>query len=409
MMIALPTVHGALFVLAAVISLGVAYVNVGLATALVASFFSAVTLASFLMAQFSLYRIRLEREPMMDTSCNTNTNLPLRVINNSPFSRQSMTVCEKGGLVPEGKLNVAVRSLKPHESLFLPRPVRVVHRGHYSLNRIVLYGGDPAGIFRRRRVFHLPGDILVAPQTVEIESLPLHRNRKVMPGQEGRPLSIAGIGKDFFGVRPYRHGDEMRFIHWKSTASKRQLMVKEMEAQTVDRVAIVLDTNRSAVGISEYENNFEFLASVAATIVEYLGSIFCYLSFYIRMEDRVVELHGDATGIKGKILSLLTEVRPSDSDYAELMSGILEQLEPGTVLYALSLSSTPSLVDALELLLEQHVHIHWIYAPMQNFPHVDPETPMVLNPARISVDRSRQILPYVVSCRSEIREVLTQC
>ena len=230
-----------------------------------------------------------------------------------------------------------------------------------------------------------------------------------MPGQEGRPLSIAGIGKDFFGVRPYRHGDEMRFIHWKSTASKRQLMVKEMEAQTVDRVAIVLDANRSAVGISEYENNFEFLASVAATIVEYLGSIFCYLSFYIRMEDRVVELHGDATGIKGKILSLLTEVRPSDSDYAELMSGILEQLEPGTVLYALSLSSTPSLVDALELLLEQHVYIHWIYAPMQNFPHVDPETPMVLNPARISVDRSRQILPYVVSCRSEIREVLTQC
>ena len=178
MMIALPTVHGALFVLAALISLGVAYVNVGLATALVASFFSAVTLASFLMAQFSLYRIRLEREPMMDTSCNTNTNLPLRIINDAPFSRQSMVVCEKGGLFPEGKLNVAVRSLKPRESLFLPRPVRVVHRGHYSLNRIVLYGGDPAGIFRRRRVFRLPGDILVAPQAVEIETLPLHRNRK---------------------------------------------------------------------------------------------------------------------------------------------------------------------------------------------------------------------------------------
>ena len=280
-MFAFPTIHGALFVLAAVISLGVAYVNVGLATALVASFFTAVSLASFLMAQFSLFRIRVEREPMMDTTCNTNTNLPLRITNASPFARQSMVVCEKGGLFPDNRLNVAVRSLKPRESLLLMRPVRVVHRGHYSLNRIVLCGGDPAGIFRKRRVFRLPGDILVAPRTVELETLPLNRNRKVMPGQEGRPLALAGIGKDFFGVRPYRHGDEMRFVHWKSTAAKRRLMVKEMEAQTADRLAIVIDTNLADVGISEYENNFEFLASIAATVVEYLSSIFCYLSFYI--------------------------------------------------------------------------------------------------------------------------------
>ena len=37
MRIALPTIHGGLFVLAAIISLAVAYVNVGLATALVAA------------------------------------------------------------------------------------------------------------------------------------------------------------------------------------------------------------------------------------------------------------------------------------------------------------------------------------------------------------------------------------
>lgn len=345
----------------------------------------------------------------MDTTCNTKTNLPLRITNNSPFARQSMVVCEKGGLFPDNRLNIAVRSLKPRESLLLMRPVRVVHRGHYSLNKIVLCGGDPAGIFRKRRVFRLPGDILVAPRTVELETLPLNRNRKVMPGQEGRPLALAGIGKDFFGIRPYRHGDEMRFIHWKSTAAKRHLMVKEMEAQTADRVAIVIDTNRADVGISEYENNFEFLASIAATVVEYLSSIFCYLNFYIQMKDQIVELHGDATGLKGKVMSLLTEAQPVESNFPELVSNIMEHLEPGTVLYALSLSNTPKLVDALELLQEQHVHIHWLYAPKQNFPHVDPETPLVLNPARIRVDHSRQILPVTVSCRSDIREVLGQC
>lgn len=407
MRIALPTVHGGLFVLAAVISLAVAYVNVGLATALVAALLTAIAVSSFLMAQFSLYGIELTRETMMDTTCGTKTTLPLRITNRSRFFRQGVVISEKSEIFPGGKLNVAVRPLRPKESLMIARGVRLIHRGHFSLNRIAVYGGDPAGIFRKTRIFQLPGDILVAPRTVEIPSLSLRQNRKVMPGHDGRPLGIAGLGSDFFGIRPYRHGDEMRFVHWKSTAAKQHLMVMEMEASTVDRVAIVLDTHAPDIGIDEYNSNFEFLISIAATITHYLSSIYCFLSFFTSISDKqIADIHGDATGVNRRIQSLLTELRPTGTKFETLLSNALETMEPGTVLYVLSMSYTPELVEELELLTDHHVHIHWLYAPKIKFPYVDAETPLVLTPAKIKIDRTRQNVPVVLSCRTRIEDVL---
>ena len=63
----------------------------------------------------------------------------------------------------------------------------------------------------------------------------------------------------------------------------------------------------------------------------------------------------------------------------------------------------------LELLQERHIHIHWIYAPKQNFPYIDPETPLVLDPEKIRIDASRPLTPCPVSCRSSLQEVLKQC
>lgn len=407
-MIALPTPHGTLFLLATAASIGVAYVNVGLGSALAAAFFTGVAAASFLTAQFSLFGIRVEREDMAYAVCGSHADFPLRITNATPFPRQGLVVSEESGLFPNGRLSTAVPAPGAQETIFLTRTVAVAHRGHYSLDRITLYGGDPAGIFRKRRVFHLPGNILVMPRTEKLKTLNLGKNRRIVPGQEGRPLAIAGLGREFFGVRAYRNGDEIRNIHWKATAAKRQLMVKEREALTVDHIAILLDASRADVGISS-NSNFEFLISAAASIAEHLSAVFCTLNFYVQNGDHTLELHGDATGLKGRILSLLTEISPSDSDFTAQLSGVMEQLEPGTVLYVLALSNPPELADMLELLQERHVHIHWIYAPKQNFPYVDPETPLVLDPAKIRIARGRSLSPTLASCRSDLREVLEQC
>ena len=217
-MMAFPTARGFLLILMTVGTVGVALVNVGLATALAASIFCSLLAASFLLAQFSLYRIRIERRPNSDGFFGTEVALPLLVTNRTFLFRQPMVITEKCEFAPGGVLHAAVPPLGPGESLLLNRTCIAEKRGCTRLLEVKVSGGDPAGLFRRTRKFRLPGEIQIYPGTVRLDSLQLQAESNPMPSFDGRPLGQSGHGQEFFGVRPYRPGDEIRFIHWKGSA-----------------------------------------------------------------------------------------------------------------------------------------------------------------------------------------------
>lgn len=162
-MMAFPTARGFLLILMTVGTVGVALVNVGLATALAASIFCSLLAASFLLAQFSLYRIRIERRPNSDGFFGTEVALPLLVTNRTFLFRQPMVITEKCEFAPGGVLHAAVPPLGPGESLLLNRTCIAEKRGCARLLEVKVSGGDPAGLFRRTRKFRLPGEIQIYP------------------------------------------------------------------------------------------------------------------------------------------------------------------------------------------------------------------------------------------------------
>jgi uncharacterized protein (DUF58 family) len=65
---------------------------------------------------------------------------------------------------------------------------------------------------------------------------------------DGRRLLLRRLsGFDLHSVREYEHGDSLRKVHWRSTARRAQLMVKELEDAPRDEVAVVLDADPEAV------------------------------------------------------------------------------------------------------------------------------------------------------------------
>src|SRR6478735_3816225 len=65
---------------------------------------------------------------------------------------------------------------------------------------------------------------------------------------DGRRLLLRRpSGFDLHSVRDYEHGDSLRKVHWRSTARRGQLMVKELEDSPRDEVAVVLDADPEAV------------------------------------------------------------------------------------------------------------------------------------------------------------------
>ena len=407
MIIVLPTLRGVMFAFAALGSLGIAFVNVSLGTALTAALLIGFVTASYIMALFSLFRIHVERRSNADGFSESRVNLPIVVINKSFYYRQAIVVSEKCGFTENHVFNCAVPPLKPREVLYVDRHIPTLKRGFFKLRKISLLGGDPAGLFRRRRTFNIPGEVMIYPKTVTISNLPIRFKRRTMPSPTGRLLGVAGQGLSFFGIREYRATDEMRFIHWKATAAKGKLMVKEFEANTVDRVIILLDSYYKSIGNDPDDNNFEFLIKTASSIISYLAEMYCNIYFYTVSDNNpVLHLAGDAVRLKTQIVSALTSLEPGKVTLDELLGEAMDSFPTNSIFYCLTMSEPKEARQTLEMLPEHDIEVRWIYAPKQYFPAIDPSEPRVITPGKLKINKTPNLSPFTATFKTDISAML---
>lgn len=374
MFIARPTHGGVIFLLLSCAAGGVAVMNVGLMTALCASALAGICIGSFIMAQFTFWGIKLQRLSGADVPGNSTAVLPLRITNTSFVYRNCLVVKEHLDFSLKEWQLTAVPPLAPGESKVISRKVHADRRGHCKLDKVILISGDPCGFFRKSKVFHLPGEITVTPRIEHLEHLPVNVMSRQADGSEGRLLGFAGIGGDFFGIRPFRAGDEVQHIYWRGSAARNRLMVKEFEASVTEKILILLDCCRTHAGQDEVDSNFEHLVSAAASVTETASCRYCHLSFAAEFEaGSRIYISGDAAGIHGKIIEALTEITLCDREIGDLFCDSMEHIRPGDTLFLLTMSSTPEMRQQISQLRESGVTVNWLYAPKYNFPPVEPD------------------------------------
>lgn len=376
MFIPRPTRGGLLFLCAAAAALGTAVMNVGLVSALIASLMAAFLLSAWLLSCFSATGFEVRREIMQEGRCLKKISLPLIIRNRTFLYRQSAVITEKLPFCAAGRADWELPALGPKETIRLEREVTAIRRGHFHLEKIQIISGDPCGLFQVRKTFFLPGETAIQPQTRDLKILPSGKGGQLSMTGDGRPLGHAGMGSDYFGVRPYRPGDEMRSIHWRLSAAKHRMMVREFEASAIDRIVLILDTNAASVGFDPAENNFEALVSLAASISQYFASQYCFLTFYAYFEGNLMQINGDAAGVQLKIMELLTELQPGRNRVENLLADVLESLPRGAVLYLLSMTDSQALRGMLRLLEDQGVRLQWVCADRQYFPVISEDEPV---------------------------------
>ena len=404
----LPTARGIVFLFVTAGSAGVALVNVGLATALTASSLCGILFSSFILALFSLYGIEVKRVPNRDGERGRRVFLPVTLINRTRRYRQSVIIREKCPFVEGGTNNFPVPPLGPKEELIVDRWMPAASRGYYKLRKITLIGGDPAGLFSRRRTFLLTGAVMIYPEIASLTWLPIKIHKRAMPAVEGRLLGVSGQGPERFGIRGYRSYDEVRFIHWKASASKRHLMVKEFEANTVDEVNILLDAESASIGTDPNDSNFEFLIKTASSITSYLAEMYCRLQFITHGPgNTIIRLRGDAAGVKTKIISALAVLEPQKVPLIELLDGELEHIFANSIFYCLTMSEPDSLQYRFEGLMERGIEIRWIYAPKEYFPMIiEPDVPRKIKKGKVKINLSGAVSPYVATFETDVSGML---
>jgi uncharacterized protein (DUF58 family) len=112
-------------------------------------------------------------------------------------------------------------------------------RGEFTLGPMTIVSGDPFGLFQFPRKIAATSRIIVYPPTV-----PVHRFATpigILSGGEAVRRRAHFITANAAGIRDYQPGDSFNRIHWRSTARRDRLLVKEFELDPLADVWIFLD------------------------------------------------------------------------------------------------------------------------------------------------------------------------
>ncbi|MFD4034402.1 DUF58 domain-containing protein [Streptomyces sp. NPDC058637] len=146
--------------------------------------------------------------------------------------------------------------------------VRSDLRGRYPLGPLQLRLSDPFGMCELTRSFSAYDTLVVIPRT---ETLPTLRLAGEASGYgDGRQRSLALAGEDDIIPRGYRHGDDLRRVHWRSTARHGELMVRREEQPQRARCTVLLDTRRVAYQGAGPDSAFEWAVSGAASALVHM-------------------------------------------------------------------------------------------------------------------------------------------
>jgi uncharacterized protein (DUF58 family) len=142
-------------------------------------------------------------------------------------------------------------------------------RGRYEIGPLYVRVADAFGLVRLGRSVALPGALVVTPAITTLPWTPFGGAWLREGGT--RASTAAAAGEDDVVPRAYRDGDELRRVHWRSTARYGELMVRREEQRWQNRAVLFLDTRASAHGGRGPSSSFEYAVSAAASIGVHLA------------------------------------------------------------------------------------------------------------------------------------------
>lgn len=158
--------------------------------------------------------------------------------------------------------------MDPGERHTLQYRVSSPYRGAHRLGPLRLERRDPFGM--TAATVALPGeaDLLVLPR---IEALGPERVHGGGLGREGQvPHMVALHGEDDVSIRGYRDGDDLRRVHWPTTAHRGELMVRQEDRPARRRAVLLLDTRADAY--TGAEEAFEWAVRAVASVAVHLAA-----------------------------------------------------------------------------------------------------------------------------------------
>ena len=164
--------------------------------------------------------------------------------------------------------------------------VRCELRGRFAVGPMKVRLSDPFGLVQLERTFTGTSTLVVTPAVVALPAIPL--SGMWNGSGDNRPRTFASGSAEDVTVREYRRGDDLRRVHWRSSAHAGELMVRREEQPWQSRATVLLDNralaHRGTGAASSLEHAVTLAASIAVHLVQRGFSV------------RLVTAHGEEHG-----------------------------------------------------------------------------------------------------------------
>jgi len=168
-----------------------------------------------------------------------------------------------GGLALEQfgaeQLPIEVPSLEPNESVVITTPLPTDARGVFRVGPLDVTRADPFGLVRSGEPDEGITNLWVHPLVHRLEPFPRGVARDLEGPESGEALEG---GVTFHTLRDYVRGDDLRQIHWRSSARTGKLMVRHNVDTNQPRSLILLDTRASLYSAEAFEDAVRAASSI---------------------------------------------------------------------------------------------------------------------------------------------------
>jgi uncharacterized protein (DUF58 family) len=249
----------------------------------------------------SLKDLKIERSPLSPVHVGDALFVDISLRNLSPHTKGWLWVQDQIPQVLGDSPQSVVDEIGPRQTYTWHYCLEPQRRGLYQWEDLVLRTGAPLGLFWSRRVRKVYTQAVVYPRVFPLDccpildevgpaarQMPIQQTASSKAGQEGLTRSL----------RPYRWGDPMRLVHWRSSARFDELQVRELELHHGGQtVAIAID-----LGCSWHPDDFEGAVSTAASLYDYAAQ---YLG-----GGKLWTTQGEVLQERQRVLEVLAQIEP---------------------------------------------------------------------------------------------------
>jgi uncharacterized protein (DUF58 family) len=138
-------------------------------------------------------------------------------------------------------------------------------RGRYEIGPLRASVGDPFGL--SSRVWRAAGldEVVVQPRVHDVMPLP-EGGGDDLDSDDRRVVGQLDVAGEFLMLREYAPGDDLRRVHWKSTARHQRLMIRQDESRRRAPVLVLLDVRSAAHNRESFELAVEAVASIVTSL-----------------------------------------------------------------------------------------------------------------------------------------------